>query len=469
MSAVAPNIVLILSDDHGYADRSTLGLRDDIVTPHLDRLAADGTTCTQGYVTAPICSPSRAGLMAGVHQQRWGAYWFDTSSFGDDRPSIAEVLGGAGYRCGYFGKVHYGQERRGDRACPPNHGFDESLYGLAGQSMGRLHYLHHSRAAEERYGPAAWRHGVGPLLAADESGETEAEIERHLTRELGERTRGFIGRAVADQRPFFAMVAFNAVHNFNGQLPAEVLRERGLPPFADLDPAVDDYLDWYDGAIWPNDPNGRAYYAAQLAIMDEEIGLLLDQLDTLGVAEDTLVVYLTDNGGSTCNFAENAPLAGGKYSLYEGGVRVPFLVRWAGGGVPAGGACAELVSSLDLLPTFAAAAGLTGEQVPETDGIDLAPVLRGEGAGHEVLHFDTGFQWAVREGEWKLRSIDVGAHVDAINTVEHAGIEPGVALHHLGRDPGERTDLSETYPRVRERLTALHEAWRAEMAASARR
>lgn len=158
-AARRPNIVLILSDDHGYADRSALGM-DDVRTPGLDRLSREGVSCSEAYVTAPVCSPSRAGLIAGRYQQRWGAQWFDSCRFGDGAPSLAERLKLLGHTTGYFGKVHYGPEDAGDRACPPHHGFDESLYGLAGKSSGRLHYLHRSAGVRADYGAAATEMGA---------------------------------------------------------------------------------------------------------------------------------------------------------------------------------------------------------------------------------------------------------------------------------------------------------------------
>ncbi|MGH3490638.1 MAG: sulfatase family protein [Actinopolymorphaceae bacterium] len=460
-----PNIVLIVSDDHGYADRSALGIDPDVHTPSLDRLAAEGVSSTQAYVTAPICSPSRAGLIGGQYQQRWGAQWFDSSAFPDHLPSLAERLRDAGYATGYLGKVHYGREDKGDRACPPHHGFAESYYGLAGKQVGRLNYLRHSGAAVESYGPEASRTmAVQPLLDGDE----ECELEGFLTAELGRRARDFVTRH--EDEPFFLMLAFNAVHNFCFQLPDDELAKRGLAKFPDWDPAISSYVDWYDGAISPYLPDGRAYYLAQLDLMDAQIGLVQDELERRGLADDTLVVYTTDNGGSMCNFGVNTPLRGTKYTLWEGGIRVPFVTRWPAGGVAGGRTNDALTSTLDLYPTLLSAAGVAPEAWDHTDGLDQLPALRGESggdghgvAGHEALHWDCGFQWAVRQGDWKLHHADAGRHADALMRSEHTDIGVGQRLTHLGDDIGETTDLSAEHPEIVERLRARHTAWRTEV------
>ena len=186
------------------------------------------------------------------------------------------------------------------------------------------------------------------------------------------------------------MLAFNAVHNFCWQLPPEELERRGLPVHADWQDADDEsYADWYDGAISPSLEHGREYYLAQLELMDAEIGRLLDQLDGHGLADNTIVIYLTDNGGSTCNYGDNTPLAGTKYTLWEGGIRVPFLARWPAGGWTGGDDRPGLVSSLDLFPTVLAAAGAT---VAGSDGIDLGPLLSGaDSSGHDELHWTAAF------------------------------------------------------------------------------
>ena len=459
-----PNILLIVSDDHGYADRSRLGIHPDVVTPGLDRLAEGGVECDQAYVTAPICSPSRAGLITGQYQNRWGVEWFGSSRFPDHRPTMAEVLAEQGYSTAYLGKVHYGPEDIGDRATPPHHGFQETFYGLAGKQMGRLNYMVHSKEAVEEYGEyAAHVMAVQPMLEGDE----EVPLERFLTAELGDRARAFMTRTVEEKQPFFLMLAFNAVHNFCWQLPREELEKRGLPVEEDFKGTKESYLDWYDGQVAPNLEHGRDYYLVQLELMDKEINSVLDTLDELGVADDTLVVYMTDNGGSNCNHASNIPLNGTKYTLYEGGIRVPFLLRWPNGGLPAGERSRELISSMDIMPTLMAAAGC--EQDLECDGQNLLPVLIQGGRGHERLHWDNGFQWAVRDGDWKLNYVDRdSAGYEGILKIEHTDMGETWRLYNLEEDPGETNNLAEQMPEQVERLKALHEEWRAEMKESAK-
>lgn len=465
-----PNILLIISDDHGYADLSSRG-SEDARTPHLDRLGASGTTFDSAYVTAPICSPSRAGLIAGAHQQRWGGHWFPDSSFAPESQWVLpELLGAGGYRTGYFGKIHYGFEKPGDRACPERHGFDSSFYGMTSTSAGRLHYLLHSREARKRLGDDFHAvHGVNPML---ENGR-EVDCERHLTTEFAERAIDFMGPGSQGEEaadPFFCMVAFNAVHNFAWQLPEDELAARALPSHEDFDPDTDKYIDWYDGAISPNLENGRAYYLAQLEIMDREIGKMLEHLEETGRREDTLVVYLTDNGGSNCNYGVNAPLHGTKYSLFEGGVRVPFMVSWPGH-VPAGARCDELISSMDLLPTFLLAAGLEHPEPAQIDGRPLQEVWAGSGTGHELLHFDTGFQWAVRDRDWKLRWVDEEdtTYRDRLLRNEHTDIGAGLTLVPIGTDLDEspRADVSAEHPEVVEALSRAHREWARRMRAFA--
>lgn len=462
-----PNIVLIVSDDHGFGDLGLRGIDPAVSTPNLDALAADGCRFDNAYVTAPICSPSRAGLITGAYQERWGARWFSDSRMAPDSvPTLPERLAAQGYRTGYFGKIHYGPDEEGSRSCPPHHGFETSFYGLAAKSMGRLHYLHHSAEHEKAYGEAAQRHGVSPMW----EGTRTVDCERHLTEEFIARTIDFVD--AEDERPYFAMVAFNAVHNFTWQLPQHELDARGLPQHPDFDAETNDYVDWYDGAVEPNLEHGREYYLAQLEIMDREIGRLRSHLEETGQAENTIVVYLTDNGGSRCNYGRNTPLEGSKYTLYEGGVRTPLMISWPGVTEP-GSVSRALVSALDLTPTFLTAAGEQPGEDVLCDGIDLRPALQDPSAPvHDVLHFDTNFQWAVRTPEWKLRFVDpeTGARASILQ-VEHTDIGSGLQLSPATDDLAgldERTDRAEQNPEVVEQLTAQHEQWREQMDATMR-
>ena len=423
----------------------------------------------QAYVTAPVCSPSRSALISGQHQGRWGTQWFADSRFPDHLPSLAEQFRDLGFTTAYLGKVHYGSEQVGDRATPPHHGFEHTFYGLAGQQMGRLNYLRHSDAAVAAYGEfGASASAVQPMLVGDEP----VDCEEFLTTELGRRACEFVDEQAERDEPFFLMLAFNAVHNFCWQLPPDELRRRGLPSRDDYQGEEPEYLDWYDGQIAPELDHGRDYYVAQLELMDAEVGRLLDQLDASGVADDTVVVYLTDNGGSTCNFASNAPLRGTKYTLWEGGIRVPMLVRWPGAragrsgqeGQPVGGErSAAVVSSTDLYPTLLDLAGAPASVYDHCDGESLRGALQGAPyAGHEQLHWDNGFQWAVRSGRWKLVMVDESSDgLRGLRQVEHADPGPAVRLHDLVADPSEQHDLSIERPDVLAELEAAHDHWRA--------
>lgn len=456
-----PNILFILSDDHGYSDLSFYERDEAVHTPNLDRLRNSGMLFEQGFVSAPICSPSRAGLITGSHQQRWGAKWFDSSKFAPEGYAILpEVLKNAGYQTGYFGKVHYGPDVPGGRSCPDQHGFDTSFYGLAAQGMGRLHYMTHVKEANQQYGEAADRHGMHAMY---ENGQA-VECHEHLTIEFGKRAQAFIKDSIEAKNPYFCMVAFNAVHNFAWQLPQEELDKRNLPNYPDFDPATGDYLDWYDGAISPNLPNGRAYYLAQLELMDQEIGRLLDTLDETGTAKHTVVVYLTDNGGSSCNYGVNLPLTGTKYGLFEGGIRVPYLVSWPAV-IEAGQKTDELTSSLDLLPTFAYLAGeRLAPEIP-IDGLNLVPRFMGEGKGHEALFFDTGFQWSVRTKDWKLHEVHSDENSQnarrIMKEVEHSDIGQGQSLFYLKENlsEGQEANLLADYPERVSEMKAMYEEW----------
>jgi arylsulfatase A-like enzyme len=278
---------------------------------------------------------------------------------------------------------------------------------------------------------------------------------------LGRRACEFVTRHEGE--PFFLQLCFNAVHNFCWQLPPEDLAARGLPAHSDwLGDSVQDYQDWYDGVITPNLAYGREYYLAQLELMDAAIGRLDQTLAELGLQDDTLVVYLTDNGGSTGNYANTYPLKGTKYTLWEGGIRVPYVVRWPAGGIDGGRSCDALVSSLDLYPSLLAAAGADPSAYAGCDGLDQLETWRTcTGPGHQALYWDVGFSWAVRAGDWKLMYTDLDSPVGrAVEQIEHVRLHKGTPLRltDLRRDPGENVNVI-GHMDVMSELEILRERW----------
>jgi arylsulfatase A-like enzyme len=400
-----PNVILIVSDDQGYAEMGCQG--GDLPTPHLDRLAASGIRFTAGYVTAPFCSPSRAGMLTGRYQQRFG-HEMNPVEKTNDRPevglplsekTIADHLKAAGYRTGMVGKWHLG-------AHPPQHpmrrGFDEfygflregHFYAKADQVVSRL------RTREPEYDR------LNPMLREDH----EVDEPRYLTTAFGQEASKFIDRHAA--KPFFLYLPFNAPHSPMQATPQDYAR------FARI-----------------ADPH-RRIWAAMLASMDDAVGVVMEAVRRNGLERDTLIFFISDNGGPTKELtSRNDPFSGGKGSLLEGGIRVPFLVSWPGK-LPAGKVDPRPVSALDILPTALAAAG--AQPPPGLDGVDL---MRRD---DRPLYWRMGAQRAVRKGPWKL----VRFKVD----------EP-FRLFDLEKDGSESRDLAAAEPdRVRE-LTELLGAW----------
>jgi len=451
-----PNVLLIVADDQGTADLGCAGLAADVETPSLDRLAARGVRFTQAYAASPICNPSRAAILTGGYPQRFGTFWYGGMGIHDPRfVTIAEVLAAHGYRNGYVGKFHTGGNVHvpGNRNFPLEHGF-HTLFGFGG---GRKHYLLHRAEEEVRFQAVKSEHEregqslqKGPMWVDGELRDQEG----FSTELFGERARAFV-RENRD-RPFFLVLSFNAVHNFTHQLPPEYLREHGLEGWRDWDPSVEEYYDWYRQGRLPNLPEGRAHYLGQLHFLDREVGRVLDVLEETELSRNTIVIYVGDNGGSTPIYANNSPLRGSKYTLYEGGIRVPLIVSWPGR-FEHGVVRDNVVSAMDLFPTVCRAAGA---RVPEhVDGVDLGPLLTGSRPDlhHETLIWDTGHEAAVRRGRWKWRTAASNRHAE----YEMVELEVGEFLHDLGRDPGETTNLSALRPDLVEELRTVHRDWRA--------
>lgn len=455
-AADRPNVVLIVADDQGYADLSCTGLADDVRTPNLDRLARRGSRFMEAYATSPICNASRAGLITGTYQARQGVFWYGGPGIHQaDFPTIAEVLGKAGYATGYVGKFHYGGGKShapSSRNFPLNHGFD-FFYGFAG---GRKHYLIHNAEAEELFLQVQIeqaRNGPSLQQGAMWLGKKKVDQEGFSTELFGSRAHGFIEKN--RERPFFLQLSFNAVHNFTHQLPEEYLRAHGMKGFRDWDAASEDYADWYRAGRKPNNPEGRAYYLGQLEYLDTEVGRVLDHLSQLQLEENTLVIYIGDNGGSTPIYADNGPLRGSKYTLYEGGIRVPLVISWPGH-LAEGRVHYNVVSAMDVLPTICSVARVAPPE--HLDGINLRQLLTGEELSlhHETLVWDTGHETAVRHGKWKLKTAKSRQHADN----QMVDLELGEFLYDLEADPGETLDVAAKHPEMFARLKAMHKSWR---------
>jgi arylsulfatase A-like enzyme len=450
-----PNILLILADDQGWADFSYLGLNSDASTPHLDKLAAQGVTMPQAYASSPICNPSRVGLITGRYQQRWNNYYYGGGlGLPSEAVTLAERLKTVGYATGYFGKVHTGgpDNGPGKPGFPMEQGFDRFFGTTCG---GRVHYLHHSRAAQAEYGKAAGQMEVEPMW----DDEQQIEWEGFTTVDWTDQAIEFIDRH--PDRPWFTFVNYNAVHNFAWQLPDNELQARGLERVPDWNADEIEYGEWYAKMHRRDWPEGRAYYLAQLECLDREVGRLLDHLEQRELADNTVVIYTVDNGGCVPDWADNGPLAGSKYHLLEGGTRVRSFVRLPGV-FPAGRVHEGVFSCLDLAPTICELATVVTE-AGAFDGLSQLAQLKGEQPAdpNRTLHWDTGWQWSVRFGDWKLMVTENAQRAQSSSNFEQVAVRLGTHLYHLGKDPGETNNLAEARPDLVALLTSRHKAWRA--------
>ncbi len=403
-----PNILVIVGDDMGYADVGFHGCTD-IPTPHLDALAKSGTRCTSGYVSGPYCSPTRAGMLTGRYQTRFGHEFNPGNGPKQGLPltqkTLADRLKAAGYRTALVGKWHLGSSPDHH---PGQRGFDE-FFGFLG-------------GAHDYFRPNGILRGTQPAGQQDTP---------YLTDTLARESVGFIERNKAN--PFFLYLAFNAVHT---PLQAD---EPRLKKFAAI-----------------TDPRRRSY-AAMMSAMDDAIGTVTAKLRDAGLDKNTLIFFFSDNGGptmpgTTLNGSVNKPLRGSKRSTLEGGVRVPFLASWPGI-IPAGAVYDQPVIQLDILPTALAAAAVAPQPDWKVEGVNLLPHLQGKEttAPHQALHWRLGKQMAIRQGDWKLVRYDLA-------TEGGKGVSKP-RLYNLKDDIGETTDLSDKHPdKVRE-LQAAWDTW----------
>lgn len=418
-AARKPNIVVILADDMGCGDLGCFGGKD-VLTPHIDSIAAQGMRFTDGYVSCAVCSPSRAALLTGRYQQRFG-HEFNSSQGGEDgavfglpktEKTLAEYLKPLDYRTAAIGKWHLGGQ---EGYFPQDHGFDEYFGFLDGADEYVIPGMKDARVLDEDGLPE--RHH--PMYR----GKQQIQESRHLTDAFREEACSFLDRN--RNQPFFLYFAPNAVHG-----PLQTI-ERYWNRF-------------------PNVSNARRRMLAAMASgLDDAVGAVLDRLRDYGLERDTLLFFVSDNGSPLLNGAgSNGILNGSKFTYYEGGVRVPFMARWPGR-IPAGQVYRNPVVSRDILPTAMAAVGLPLPEGVEFDGQDLMPYLNGakNHAPHDVLFWRAGKGRAVLMGRWKY--IECGPEY--------------VRLYDLSADPGEKNDLSKQSPAVLEELRHAWSGWNSKM------
>lgn len=450
-----PNILLILVDDLGVSDLSFYG-DSKVSTPHMDGIAQAGIAFDRAYVASPMCSASRAAILTGRYPQRFGfefqmhdrylknrlEYWgfklFMSSDLWKAQPmekvprkedirrqglpptevTIAESLKSRGYATGLIGKWHTGSHPDN---LPSNFGFDyqygffdaHSLYAPIGTEG-----ITDQRIEEDFTDQYNWKLGRKGTHGIFRNYEPIEETE-HLTDAITRESIGFIRENAS--HPFFLMASYNAPHT-----PLQ---------------APDAYVEMFSKEP---DPVKRVYHA-MIKQLDDAIGRLLEELDTLGLSEKTLVIFLSDNGGATYTYTtDNGPLRGGKITDFEGGIRVPFFMKWDGRIEP-GKRYAQAVISMDVYSTISAVTGTPLPAFEEIDGKDLLPFLENDSVvPHETLCWQRGNSKAIRAGEWKV--------------VWNEEFQDTL-LYHITADPYETTDLFLVEKTKARELIKQHLGW----------
>ncbi|MEU7834799.1 sulfatase-like hydrolase/transferase [Nonomuraea sp. NPDC049129] len=432
-----PNVVIFVGDDHGYGDLSCMG-SPTVRTPRLDALAASGALLTNWYSNSPVCSPSRAALLSGRYPGNAGVRsilqgYRTTPGLSQDVPTLASALREVGYHTELVGKWHLGLT---PESRPEAHGFDRTFGHLAGavDYYSHIHYSPNNRRVsmngETYFGT--------PLHDLWENGSEIYLDGEYLTDLVADRATRAVREAAAARSPFFLYVPFNAPH-YPLHAPAKY-KER----FAHL-------------------PWDQMIMAAMISALDDAVGAVMDELDRQGVLDNTLVLYMSDNGpsreirnwmdGSQTPYraSSSGGLKGHKFSLFEGGIRVPGIVSWPGV-IPAGQVVEEPLAAMDVFPTVLAVAGGEPEKY-ECDGHDVLPVLTdGARSPHEHLFWEQGVQTATRRGRWKL----------VLDGQLEEGLPPAepVFLADLADDPGETVNRAADHPDLVAELTAAATSWR---------
>lgn len=403
-AARRPNVILILTDDLGYADLGCYGARD-IRTPHIDSLAKEGVRFTNCYSNGPVCTPTRAGLMTGMYQQRFGLEWAlspGQKGYGleDKNKTIATRLKQNGYKTAIYGKWHLGYE---PEFGPNRHGFDD-FFGIL---SGNVDFYSH----KEVNGQPDLYENLKPVTH-----------QGYLTEELARRATKYVDNSGAD--PFFLYVPFNGVHwPFQAPGRPNDIRERAT---------------WHNGT--------RADYAQMVESVDQGVGHILDAVKRKGIARDTVVIFTNDNGGE--RLSDNRPFAHRKATLWEGGIRVPGIVRWPGVAA-AGKVSAQPAASMDLAATVLDAAGV--DAPANLDGKSLR------------THLTTGameprtYCWRINRPNRRQQAVRKGT----LKYLNDAGIE---MVFDLAADPGERADIARLRPAELKEMRQIMTDWEADIA-----
>jgi arylsulfatase A-like enzyme len=419
--AKKPNILVIVADDLGYGELTVQGFTKQIPTPNIDSIAANGTRFTSGYVSGPYCSPTRAALLTGRYQQRFG------HEFNPGPAPVADIKVGldvtqktfgdrfksAGYTTAWIGKSHLGYA---PEFHPLKRGFDH-YFGFLGGAHDYLDSEGNGRDSIQR------------------NGKPVGKVE-YLTDAIGREAADFIEKQKG--QPWFTYLAFNAVH-----APLQ---------------ATDKYVTRFSSITDPK----RQKFAAMLSAMDDAVGTVLTKLRDTGQENDTLIFFIADNGGPTpSTTSANGPLRGFKAQTWEGGIRVAWMVQWKGK-VPAGKVDPRPVIQLDILPTALAAAGIEPQPDWKLEGVNLLPYLSGEktDAPHNALYWRFGQQIAVRKGDWKLvKAPGAGAEQGAAAAGAGEASTKGAHLYNLSSDIGEQTNLADKEPEKVKELAAAWDQW----------
>ncbi|SMD06943.1 sulfatase [Pedobacter africanus] len=405
-----PNVIVIVSDDAGYVDFGCYGGRQ-IPTPNIDAIAKQGVRFTDAYVSASVCAPSRAGILTGRYQQRFGfehntssvlAPGYQQTDVGMDptEKTIGNEMQSNGYRTIAIGKWHQGDE---EKHFPLNRGFDE-FYGFTGGHRDFFAYK----------GKRTMEHA----LYNNKVVVPENEIS-YLTDMLTDRATSFITENKA--RPFFMYLSYNAVHTPMNARKDLMERFSNIPD------------------------SGRRAYAAMMTSLDDGVGKVMATLKQNNLDKNTLVIFINDNGGATVNSSDNGPLRGMKGSKWEGGIRVAMMMQWPGH-IAAGKTDSRPVSALDILPTAIAAGNGKQKGTKKLDGLNLLPYLNAgnKKEPHKALYWRRGVAAAMRAGNWKLIRIK---EKDSLKNV---------LLFDLSKDISETKNLAAKYPaKVKEMLGSL--------------